>query len=77
MKEILFDLRMTIKKRDGPRRLTSISAVTGKKPEKIQASTEFEPVPPRYWLLMFRERSSYEGSFLSQVKTRKQLSVML
>lgn len=26
---------------------------------------------------MFRERSSYEGSFLSQVKTRKQLSVML
>ena len=30
VKEILFELRMTIKKRDGPRRLTSISAVTGK-----------------------------------------------
>ena len=36
VKEIFFDLRMTIKKRDGPRRLTSISAVTGKKPEKFR-----------------------------------------
>lgn len=28
------------------RRLAAISKIEGKKPEKIQASTKFEPVPP-------------------------------
>lgn len=49
---------MKFERRNTPLRWTAILEVAEKKPEKIQASTESEPVPPRYWLSATTNRTT-------------------